>query len=112
MQPLIVICGTTASGKSDLAVEVALRLNARIVSADSRQVFRGLDIGSGKITPAETRGIPHYGLDIVAPGEFFSVAHYSAWPTAGSTGSSRKAACPSSAAAPGCTWTPWPTAIR
>ena len=58
MEKLIVIEGTTASGKSDLGVLLAERLQGEIVSADSRQVFRGLDIGSGKITKAEIRSDP------------------------------------------------------
>ena len=70
---LIVVAGTTASGKSDLGVELAKAFNGEIVSADSRQVFRGLDLGSGKITPEETQGIPHHLIDICNPGDFFSV---------------------------------------
>jgi len=70
---LIVVTGTTASGKSDLGVELAKAFNGEIVSADSRQVFRGLDLGSGKITPEETQGIPHHLIDICNPGDFFSV---------------------------------------
>ncbi len=70
---LVVVAGTTASGKSDLGVELAKRFNGEVVSADSRQVFRGLDLGSGKITPEETQGIPHYLIDICDPGDFYSV---------------------------------------
>lgn len=70
---LIVIAGTTASGKSDLGVELAKRFDGEVVSADSRQVFRGLDLGSGKITPEEAQGIPHHLIDICEPGDFFSV---------------------------------------
>ena len=70
---LIVVLGTNASGKSGLGVELALRCGGEIVSADSRQVFRGLDLGSGKITPEETRGVPHHLIDVCAPGEFFSM---------------------------------------
>lgn len=70
---LIVVAGTTASGKSDLGVELAKAFNGEVVSADSRQVFRGLDLGSGKITPDETQGIPHHMIDICNPGDFFSV---------------------------------------
>lgn len=70
---LIVIAGTTASGKSDLGVELAKRFDGEVISADSRQVFRGLDLGSGKITPEETQGIPHHLIDICEPGDFFSV---------------------------------------
>lgn len=70
---LVVVEGTTASGKSDLGVELALMFNGEIVSADSRQVFRGLDLGSGKITPEETKGVPHHLIDICDPGDFFSM---------------------------------------
>lgn len=73
---LIVIVGTNASGKSGLGVELAARFGGEIVSADSRQVFEGLDLGSGKITPGEMRGVPHHLLDIVKPGEFFSMADF------------------------------------
>lgn len=75
-QKLIAVVGTNASGKSGLGVELALRRNGEIVSADSRQVFRGLDLGSGKITPEEMRGVPHYLLDVREPGEFFSMKDF------------------------------------
>ena len=70
---LVVVAGTTASGKSDLGVELAKAFGGEIVSADSRQVFRGLNLGSGKITPEETQGIPHHLIDVCNPGDFFSV---------------------------------------
>lgn len=74
MKPsLLVICGPTATGKSDLAVELAKKFNGEIISADSRQVYRGLDIGSGKITQDEMCGIPHHLLDIADPKDIFSV---------------------------------------
>ena len=73
MNKLIVLCGTNASGKSGLGVELARRYGGEIVSADSRQVFRGLDLGSGKITPEETRGVPHHLIDVCEPGDFFSM---------------------------------------
>ena len=73
MEKLIVIAGTNASGKSGLGVELALRYGGEIVSADSRQVFRGLDLGSGKIAPEETRGVPHHLIDVCDPGDFFSM---------------------------------------
>lgn len=73
---LIVIMGTNASGKSGLGVELAARYGGEVVSADSRQVFRGLDLGSGKITPEETRGVPHHLIDVCGPGEFFSMADF------------------------------------
>ncbi len=70
---LIVIAGTNASGKSGLGVELARRFDGEIVSADSRQVFRGYDLGSGKITPEEMRGVPHHLIDICNSNEFFSM---------------------------------------
>ena len=73
MDKLIVICGTNASGKSGLGVELARRYGGEIVSADSRQVFRGLDLGSGKIAPEEMQGVPHYLIDVCEPGDFFSM---------------------------------------
>lgn len=73
---LIVIAGTNASGKSNLGVTLAEKYGGEIVSADSRQVFKRLDLGSGKITPEEMRGVPHYMLDICEPGEFFSMADF------------------------------------
>lgn len=70
---LIVIEGTNASGKSGLGVSLAERFNGEIISADSRQVYRGYDLGSGKITHEEMRGVPHHLLDICTSGEFFSM---------------------------------------
>lgn len=76
MDKLTVITGTTASGKSDIAVELAKRFDAEIVSADSRQVFKGLDLGSGKITEEEMQGVPHHLIDVAYVNEFFSMAHF------------------------------------
>ncbi len=73
---VIVVVGPTASGKSDFAVELALKCNGEIISADSRQIYKGLDIGTGKITQNEMKGVPHYMLDICTIGEDFSVAEY------------------------------------
>lgn len=70
---ILVIVGPTASGKSDLAVTLAKRFNGEVISADSRQVYRGLDIGSGKITTREMRGVPHHLLDVRSPRSVFSV---------------------------------------
>ncbi|MGD9693666.1 MAG: tRNA (adenosine(37)-N6)-dimethylallyltransferase MiaA [Phycisphaerales bacterium] len=67
------IIGPTAAGKSDLGVELALRLPGEVVSADSMQVYRGLDIGTGKLTQTERRAVPHHLLDILDPAESFSV---------------------------------------
>ena len=71
---IIVILGPTASGKSDLAVKMAKKLNGEIISADSRQVYRGMDIGTGKITKKEMNGVPHYLLDVVSPKRRFTVS--------------------------------------
>ena len=73
---IIIILGPTASGKSDLAVELAEKFNGEIISADSRQVYKGMDIGTGKITKKEMRGIPHHLLDVVSPKTKFDVARY------------------------------------
>lgn len=72
----LVILGPTASGKSDLAVRVAKRLKGEIISADSRQVYKGLDIGTGKITKREMRGVPHHLLSVASPRKVFTVAEY------------------------------------
>ncbi len=73
---LIVILGTTACGKSGLGVALAKKYNGEIVSADSRQVYRGLDLGTGKITQEEMEGVPHHMLDVLEPGEVYSVAQF------------------------------------
>lgn len=75
-QKVIAIVGPTATGKSDYAVALAKRIDGEIISADSRQVYTGLDIGSGKITKKEMGGIPHYLLDVANPKRVFSVAQY------------------------------------
>ncbi len=73
---LVVILGPTASGKSDLAVLLAKKFNGEIVSADSRQIYKGLNAGSGKITKQEMQGIPHHLLDIANPKKKFTVAQF------------------------------------
>lgn len=73
---LIVILGPTASGKTDLSIKLAKKLGGEIVSADSRQVYKGLDVGSGKITKKEMTGIPHYLLDVANPKRKFTVAQF------------------------------------
>jgi tRNA dimethylallyltransferase len=72
----VVIVGPTASGKSDLAVQLAKKFNGEIISADSRQVYKGLDIGTGKITRKEMGGIPHHLLDVADPRKQFSVSQF------------------------------------
>jgi tRNA dimethylallyltransferase len=75
---VIVITGPTASGKSSLAVELALYLGGEIVNADSMQVYRGMDVGTAKPTIAQRRGIPHHLIDVVNPDEGFDAARYRA----------------------------------
>ncbi len=77
MKPnVLVICGPTASGKTALAVALAQRFDGEVVSADSMQVYRGMDIGTAKPTPQEMGGIVHHMLDVAQPEEAFSVARY------------------------------------
>jgi tRNA dimethylallyltransferase len=75
-KPLIIIAGPTAVGKTAASVRLAEWIGGEIISADSMQVYRGMDIGSAKASLAERRGIPHHLLDIVDPSENFSVARY------------------------------------
>ncbi len=72
----IVILGPTASGKSDLAIEIARQYNGEIISVDSRQVYRGMDIGSGKVTKAEQRLAKHHLLDVVDPNTDYNVTDF------------------------------------
>jgi len=73
---IIVILGQTSVGKSDFAVGLAQKVNGEIISADSRQVYKGMDLGTGKITKKEMHGVPHYLLDLVSPSKTFSVSYF------------------------------------
>ena len=73
---ILVIVGPTASGKTRLAVELAHEWNGEVVSADSMQVYRRMDIGTAKPTAEEMDGIPHHMIDVADPGEDFSAARY------------------------------------
>ncbi|MEI6528609.1 MAG: tRNA (adenosine(37)-N6)-dimethylallyltransferase MiaA [bacterium] len=73
---IIVVLGPTATGKSDLAVEIAKKYNGEVISADSRQVYRGMDLGTGKITRVEMQGVTHFLLDVVNPKSVFNVEKY------------------------------------
>ena len=73
---ILVITGPTASGKTALAVELAKRHNGEVVSADSMQIYRRMDIGTAKPTETEKQGVPHHMLDVAEPEEDFSVARY------------------------------------
>ena len=72
----IVILGQTATGKSDFAVEIAKKVGGEIISADSRQVYKGMDLGTGKIIKKEMRGVPHHLLDVATPSKVFSVRDF------------------------------------
>ena len=76
MEKLVCIVGTNASGKSGLGISLAKHYDADIVSADSRQVFKGLDLGSGKVTKEEMQDVKHYLIDVAQPNDFFSLYHY------------------------------------
>src|SRR5699024_1936179 len=73
---LLIIIGPTAIGKTDLSIKIAQEFKGEIISGDSMQVYKGMDIGTGKITRDETKGIPHHMIDILEPSESFSVADF------------------------------------
>lgn len=73
---IIVILGPTSSGKSDVAIALAKKFNGEIISADSRQIYRGMDVGTGKITKFEQKLAKHYGIDIVSPKTEYSSAKF------------------------------------
>ena len=75
-EKVIVICGPTASGKTALSIELAKKINGEIVSADSMQIYKDMDIGTAKPTLEEMQGIKHYLIDFVSPDERYSVADY------------------------------------
>lgn len=74
--PTIVILGPTGSGKTGVSIKIAKALDGEIISADSRAIYKGMDIGTAKPTREEQQGITHYGLDLVEPGERFTVADW------------------------------------
>lgn len=75
--PLIVVMGTTGAGKTKLAIEIAKSIGGEVVSADSMQLYRGLDVATNKVTPAEMEGVPHHMIDILDPLETeFSVSKF------------------------------------
>ncbi len=76
MQKLVVILGTNASGKSDLGIRLAEHFGGEVVSADSRQVYRGLDLGTGKIATAQAARVKHHLIDVADVSEYYSLAQY------------------------------------
>lgn len=73
---ILVIIGPTSSGKTSLSIDLAKKFNGEVISADSRQVYKGMDLGSGKVTKKEMQGIKHYLLDVVSPKTQFSAARF------------------------------------
>ena len=76
MIPTIVILGPTGSGKTGVSIQIAKKIGGEIISADSRAIYKGMDIGTAKPTKDEMAGVPHYGIDLVNPGERFTVADW------------------------------------
>ncbi|CAM4383500.1 tRNA (adenosine(37)-N6)-dimethylallyltransferase MiaA [Paenibacillus macerans] len=76
---LLVLVGPTAVGKTKLSVEIAKAFSCEVISGDSMQVYRGMDIGTAKIAPAEMEGVPHHLIDVLEPDEPFSVAQFQEW---------------------------------
>ena len=74
--PLVVIAGPTASGKTGLAISVAERFNGEIICADSRTIYRGMDVGTAKPTADDQARVPHWGVDLVEPGDRFTAADF------------------------------------
>jgi len=76
MDKLIVVVGPNASGKTSLSIKLAKKFNGEIISADSRQVYTGMDIGTGKASKKEQTAVKHYMLDIVSPRQKYNVSHF------------------------------------
>jgi len=81
IKPLVVIVGPTASGKTGLAIDVARQFGGEIICADSRTIYKGMNIGTAKPTAEERQAVPHWGLDLVEPGEQFSAADFKRYAT-------------------------------
>lgn len=76
--PVVAVVGPTATGKTALGVSLAQHFSGEVISCDSMQIYKGLDVGTAKVTPEETCGIPHHGVDILTPDKTFSVADFTA----------------------------------
>ena len=75
-EKVIVICGPTASGKTALSIELAKKINGEIVSADSMQIYKDMNIGTAKVSEDEMQGIKHYMIDFLSPEERYSVSNF------------------------------------
>ena len=75
---VVAVVGPTATGKTALGVALAQQFSGEVISADSMQIYKGLDVGTAKVAPQETCGIPHHGVDILTPEKTFSVADFTA----------------------------------
>ena len=75
-KPLVILTGPTAVGKTELSIKLAKQIGGEIISADSMQVYKGMDIGSAKIMPEEMQNIPHYLIDVLSPDEEFHVVRF------------------------------------
>ena len=76
LKPLVILTGPTAVGKTSLSIRLAKEIGGEIISADSMQVYRGMDIGSAKVTKDEMQGVPHYLIDVLDPWEEFHVVKF------------------------------------
>src|SRR6478672_8544348 len=77
--PVVAVVGATAAGKTGLSLDLAERLGGQVVNTDAMQVYRGMDVGTAKLPPAERRGIPHHLLDLMEVTEAASVAEFQGW---------------------------------
>jgi len=91
---VIAIVGPTAAGKTSLSIKIAHHVTGEVISADSRQVYRGMDIGSGKVTPDEMRGIPHHLLDVADPMEIYTGSRFATDASAALEGILKRNHCP------------------
>ena len=103
--PVLIIIGPTGAGKTETAVRAALALDGEVVTADSMQVYRGMDIGTAKPTPEEQQGVPHHLIDIVSPDADFSVTEYVALADKVIADIAQRGKVPTFPAAPGSTLT-------
>lgn len=78
-EPLVILTGPTAVGKTKLSIALAKAIGGEIISADSMQVYKHMDIGSAKIRPQEMQGVPHHLIDVLEPWEEFHVSAFSRW---------------------------------